>query len=190
MSPYGGGSELRGKVLGVVGAGRIGSRVAEIGRRGFDMTICYTARSAKPDLERALEARRLPLDDLLREADAVAILLPLTEETDGLIGARELRIMKATALLVNVSRGRIVREAELVEALRTGEIAGAGLDVFEDEPRLAPGLAELTNLVLTPHMASATAETRAAMSRLAAENILAALAGKPLPSEVEIDSVR
>ena len=190
MSPYGGGSELRGKVLGVVGAGRIGSRVAEIGGRGFGMDVCYTARSAKPELEQALQARRLPLDDLLREADAVTLLLPLNDETDGLIGSRELGLMKATALLVNVSRGRIVRETDLVEALRAGEIAGAALDVFEDEPRLAPGLAELSNVVLTPHVASATAETRAAMSRLAAENILAALAGKPLPSEVEIDSVR
>jgi glyoxylate reductase len=190
MSPYGGGSELRGKALGVVGAGRIGSRVAEIGRRGLGMAVCYTARSAKPELERTLEARRLPLDELLREADAVVLLLPLTDETDGLIGAGEPALMNATALLVNVSRGRIVRESELVEALRAGEIAGAALDVFEDEPRLTPGLAELPNVVLTPHIASATAETRTAMSRLAAENVLAALAGQRLPSEVDIDSVR
>jgi len=159
------GIELGGRTLGVVGAGRTGLAVARIAEHGLGM--------------RVVTSRPAPLDYLLREADVVSLHVPLNERTRHSIGARELGLMKPTALLVNVSRGPIVDEAALVEALRTGEIAGAGLDVYEREPEPAPGLVELDNVVLTPHIASATVEARAGMARLAAENVIAVLEGQP-----------
>ena len=165
------GMELRGKTLLVVGAGRIGTALSRIARDGFGMHVEIAGRA----------------DDLrvtLRRADVVSLHVPLTRETHHLIGAAELDAMKPHAILVNTSRGPVVDEAALVEALRRHEIAGAGLDVYEHEPELAPGLAELENVVLEPHTASATREARTAMSRLAAENIVAALEGRPMPSEV------
>jgi glyoxylate reductase len=164
------GTELRGKTLAVVGQGRIGSAVSEIAERGFGMHV--------------LRAGRGLLDDALPHADVVTLHVPLTPETHHLIGADELRAMKPTTVLVNTSRGPVVDEAALVWALQSGEIAGAGLDVYEHEPDLARGLAELENVVLAPHTASATIEARTAMSRLCAENVVAALEGRPLPSEV------
>lgn len=165
------GMELRGKTLLIVGAGRIGDAVARIARDGFGMQVETSGRG----------------DDLLKAlglADVVSLHVPLTPETHHLIGADELAAMKAEAILVNTSRGPVVDEAALVTALRSGEIAGAGLDVYEHEPDLAPGLADLDNVVLAPHTASATREARTAMSRLAAENVIAALEGTPMPSRV------
>jgi glyoxylate reductase len=154
--------ELGGRTLGIVGLGRTGRALA---------------RTAEALGMRVLSSRPLPLEDVLREADVVSLHVPLREDTRHLIGREELRAMQETALLVNVSRGPVVDEAALVDALRAGELAGAALDVFEDEPRVHPGLLELPNVVLTPHVASATGETRAAMARLAAENVIAVLRG-------------
>jgi phosphoglycerate dehydrogenase-like enzyme len=126
---------------------------------------------------RVISSRPLPLADVLREADVVSLHVPLREETHHLIGAAELRAMKPSAILVNVSRGPVVDEAALAAALRDGEIAAAALDVFEDEPHVHPALVEVPNVVMTPHVASATGETRAAMARLAAENVVAVLRG-------------
>ena len=165
------GTELRGKTLAVVGPGRIGETVARIAEGGFGMRVERVR--AGDDLRAAL-----------RRADVVSLHVPLTAETQHLIGAGELRAMKPDAILVNTSRGPVVDEPALVEALRSGEIAAAALDVYEREPDLAPGLRELDNVVLEPHTASATVEARTAMSRLAAENVIAALEGRPLPSEV------
>jgi glyoxylate reductase len=166
------GMELKGKTLAVIGPGRIGRTVAGIAERGFGMRILRVGRD--DDLSAALGG-----------ADAVTLHVPLTLETRHLISSRELLAMKPTAYLVNTSRGPIVDEAALVEALRSGEIAGAALDVYEHEPDLAEGLVGLDNVVLAPHTASATHEARSAMSRLAAENVIAALEGRPMPSEVQ-----
>jgi glyoxylate reductase len=164
-------TELGGKTLGIVGLGRTGSALAGMAEQALGM--------------RVVSSRPLPLDELLREADVVSLHVPLNAGTRHLIGARELGIMKPDAVVVNVSRGPVVDEAALVEALRAGEIGGAGLDVYEHEPEPAPGLVELENVVLTPHVASATGETRAAMARLAAENVVAVLEDRPPLSPVQ-----
>jgi glyoxylate reductase len=165
------GMELHGKTLAVVGAGRIGAAVARIGEDGFGMGVLRVGRSGLPEA--------------LPQADVLTLHVPLTRETHHLIGGPELEEMRPHAVLVNTSRGPVVDETALVEALRSGQIAGAGLDVYEHEPELAEGLTELDNAVLAPHTASATREARTAMSRLAAENVIAALEGRSLPSEVQ-----
>ena len=173
------GTGIQRKTLGIVGLGQIGRATAHRGR-AFGMQIAYTGRRrADPTAEDALEARLLPLDELLATADVVSLHVPLTPETRHLIGARELRLMKESAFLINTTRGPVVDEDALVEALCTGTIAGAGLDVFEREPVVHPGLLELENVALLPHLGSATIETRTAMGVLAAENVLAVLAGRP-----------
>jgi lactate dehydrogenase-like 2-hydroxyacid dehydrogenase len=173
------GSGLRGKTLGIVGLGQIGRATAERAR-ALGMSIAYTGRrQADAKVEAALDARFLPLSDLLAESDVVSIHCPLTAETKHLIGASELAAMRPTAFLVNTSRGAVVDERALVQALREGVIAGAGLDVFEREPEIDPGLFELENAVLLPHLGSATVETRTAMAVLAAENVVAVLLGSP-----------
>jgi glyoxylate reductase len=179
------GHDLRGGRLGIVGLGGIGARVAARGR-GFGMEIAYFGRRESPHAAE-LEATRLDLDELLATSDVISLHTPLTPETHHLIGARQLCLMKPTATLVNTARGAVVDEAALVEALRDGRIAGAGLDVFEDEPNVHPGLLELDNVVLLPHIGSATVETRAAMAELAARNAIAIARGEqpetpvPLP---------
>jgi glyoxylate reductase len=178
------GRDLRAKTLGVVGLGKIGAKVAERAR-AFGMEIAYSGRRPAEAAER-LEARRLPLEELLDAADVLTLHCPLTPETHHLIGAAELARMKGTALLVNSARGQVVDEEALVAALRAGEIAAAGLDVFEDEPRVHPGLLELDNVTLAPHLGSATVETRAAMSELAARNAIAAARGEPLITPVPL----
>jgi len=173
------GTGIQRKTLGIVGLGQIGRATARRGR-AFGMEIAYTGRRrADAVAEDALEATFLPLDELLATADVVSLHVPLTPETRHLIGARELGLMKPTAYLVNTTRGPVVDEEALVEALRAGTIAGAGLDVFEREPIVHPGLLELENAVLLPHLGSATIETRTAMAVLAADNVLAVLAGRP-----------
>jgi glyoxylate reductase len=180
------GHDLRGGRLGIVGLGGIGARVAALGR-GFGMEIAYFGRRESPHAAQ-LGATRLDLDELLATSDVVSLHTPLTPATHHLIGARELRLMKPTATLVNTARGAVVDEAALAEALREGQIASAGLDVFEDEPNVHPGLLELQNAVLVPHIGSATVETRAAMAELAARNAVAIAAGEapetpvPLPA--------
>ncbi|AHY47510.1 Lactate dehydrogenase and related dehydrogenase [Rubrobacter radiotolerans] len=177
------GPDVYGKRLGIVGFGRIGQAVARRAR-GFGMSVLYHARSRKPEAERELDARRMSLDDLLRESDFVSLHTPLTSETEGLIGAREFGLMKREAVLVNTARGPVVDEAALAEALASGEIFAAGLDVYEREPEVHPKLLELENVVLAPHIGSASIETRDRMARLAAENLVAVLEGREPPNRV------
>jgi glyoxylate reductase len=180
------GTELHGKTFGLLGAGRIGSRTAEIMARGFGMTICYYDVQRNEKLEAATGAHFCASHDtVLKQADVVSIHVPLLPTTKHMIDAAHLQMMKKSAYLVNTSRGPIIEEAALVEALKLGHIAGAALDVFEEEPRLAPGLADLKNVVLTPHMASATEDARYAMAEIVAKNILAVFSGKPAPNEVK-----
>jgi glyoxylate reductase len=178
------GSGLRGKLLGIVGLGGIGARVAERAR-AFGMEIAYHSRHPAPaEVTEPLEAERMPLERLLAEADVVSLHCPLTPETRHLIGAAELAAMKPSAVLVNAARGPVVDERALAEALAAGTIAAAGLDVYEHEPRVEPGLLELDNVVLAPHLGSATVETRTAMAELAARNAIAAVRGEEPPTPV------
>jgi glyoxylate reductase len=173
------GVDVHGKTLGVVGFGRIGRAVA---RRalGFNMRVLYQdAVRADAAAEQELRATQVDLDTLLRESDFVSLHTPLLPETRHLMSERTLRLMKKSAILVNASRGPVVDEAALVRALKEEWIAGAGLDVFEEEPRIHPGLAPLANVVLAPHIASASRDTRLAMAALAVRNCLAVLDGKP-----------
>ncbi|HSS32080.1 MAG TPA: D-glycerate dehydrogenase [Solirubrobacterales bacterium] len=178
------GAGLRGKLLGIVGLGNIGSRVAERAR-AFGMEIAYHGRHEAPAAA-ALGAERLGLEELLASADAVSLHCPLTPETRHLIGARELALMKPTATLVNTARGPVVDEAALAEALEDGEIAAAGLDVYEHEPTVEPGLLELENVVLVPHLGSATVETRTAMAELAARNAIAVVLDEKPATPVDL----
>ena len=171
------GGDITGRKLGIIGAGRIGTAMA-LRSAGFEMEVLYTDLHRNEELESKVGARRVDLDELLAESDFVSVHVTLCEETRHLIGERALKRMKKTAYLINTSRGAVVDEEALVEALRGKKIAGAGLDVYEEEPALAPGLAELANVVLSPHIASATIETRSRMSTMAAESLLAMLAGE------------
>jgi glyoxylate reductase len=171
------GSGIQGKTLGIVGLGKIGLATARRAR-AFGMEIAYTGRRRAPvEVETELAARFLPLEELLAQADVVSLHCPLSGETRHLIDAEALERMKASAFLVNTTRGPVVDEAALAEALRAGTIAGAGLDVFEREPEVHGALLELENVVLIPHLGSATVETRTAMGVLAARNLVAVLRG-------------
>jgi glyoxylate reductase len=171
------GTGLQGKTLGIVGLGKIGQATARRAR-AFGMEIVYAGRRrAAEDVEAELSARFLPLDELLTTADVVTLHCPLSAETRHLIDAAALARMQRFSHLVNTTRGPVVDEAALAEALRAGAIAGAGLDVFEREPEVHPDLLELENVVLIPHLGSATIETRTAMGVLAAENVVAVLGG-------------
>ena len=172
------GSGLQGRRLGIVGMGAIGQALARRAK-AFGMTVAYSNRSAaSAEIESDLGAERLSLDEMLATSDIVSINCPYSTETHHLIGSEQFELMRSTAFLVNTARGPIVDETALVKALRTGEIAGAGLDVYEHEPQLAAGLSELDNVVLIPHLGSATVETRAAMATLAARNTVAVLSGQ------------
>jgi len=177
------GADVHGATLGIVGMGRIGSAIA---RRagGFSMTLLYSNRSDSPNAA-ALGAERVPLDALLARADHVVLVLPYSPQTHHTIGERELALMKPTATLVNIARGGIVDDAALARALRDGRIAAAGLDVYENEPAVHPALLEVPNVVLTPHIGSATRSTRLGMAMLAARNLLAFVAGEALPTPVD-----
>jgi glyoxylate reductase len=176
------GRDAHHRTLGIVGFGRIGQAVARRAR-GFSMKVIYhdAVRAPEP-VERELEAAPADLDTLLRESDFVSVHVPLSAATHHLIGARELRLMKRSAILVNTSRGPVVDEAALAEALREKVIAGAGLDVFEREPEVHPGLLHRPEAVLAPHVGSATVDTRLKMCMMAAENALAALQGRRPPN--------
>jgi glyoxylate reductase len=172
------GRSVTGKTLGIVGFGAIGQAVAKRAR-GFDMRILYhQRRQLDPARERELGIEYADFGRLLRESDFLSLHTPLTDKTRYLIGEKELQQMKPTAFLINASRGPVVNEKELVEALGKGVIAGAGLDVYENEPALTPGLTELPNVVLTPHVGSGTIEDRTLMARMATENLLAGLKGE------------
>jgi len=172
------GSGIQGKTLGIVGLGKIGQATARRAR-AFGMEIAYAGRRrAHAELEGQLEARFLSFEELLGAADVVSLHCPLSAETHHLIDAAALDRMKPTACLINTTRGPVVDEAALAAALRSGAIAGAGLDVFEREPEVHPDLLDLENVVLIPHLGSATVETRTAMGVLAARNVVAVLAGE------------
>lgn len=172
------GTDLKGKTLGLLGAGRIGSRVAEICGKGLGMEIIYYDIKQSPEFEEATGAHfRASVEEVLKEADVVTVHVPLLDATHHLINAERIQLMKAGAYLINTSRGPIVDEAALVAALTNKTIKGAGLDVFENEPALAVGLAECENAVITPHIASASEETRAAMAVIAAQSIIDHLSG-------------
>ncbi|WP_110684997.1 2-hydroxyacid dehydrogenase [Salinicola aestuarinus] len=173
------GVDLKGKTLGIVGMGRIGQAVAKRGHFGFDMPILFQNRSAKPDVEQSLDARQVELEVLFREADFICVTVPLSAETEGLVGRELLSLTKPQAIFVNIARGKVVREQELIECLQDGTLYYAGLDVFEKEPLPADSpLRTLDNVACLPHIGSATHETRNAMCDLAAENLLNVIAGK------------
>jgi len=179
------GADVHGSTLGILGMGRIGQALARRGRFGFGMNIAYHNRSRLPaDVEAELGARYLGKEALLREADHLVLVLPYSAESHHCIGAAELALMKSTATLVNIARGGIIDEDALAAALRDKRIAAAGLDVFEGEPSINPALLTLPNIVLTPHIGSATMPTRLAMAGLAADNLLAALSGDAVPTPV------
>ncbi len=170
------GGSIVGRTLGIVGAGRIGTSMA-LRSKGFNMDVLYHSLERSEILDEELAARRVDKETLLRESDFVSLHVPLTDDTRHFISVRELEMMKRTAFLINTSRGPVVDEAALVEALRAGRIAGAALDVFENEPEIHPGLIGLRNVVLAPHLGSATVETRTKMAVMAAENLVAMLKG-------------
>lgn len=173
------GRDVAHKTLGVVGLGRIGTLVARHAVKGFEMKVLYYDVKPNSDFEKEYNATFMSLEELLKQADFVSIHVPLLPATKHLINADRLKLMKPTAYLINTSRGPVVDETALVEALKNGTVAGAALDVFENEPKLTPVLTELENVVLTPHTASATIETRSKMAELAAKNIIEVLSGKP-----------
>lgn len=171
--------QVWGKTIGIVGLGKIGTFVAQIANNGFRMKILYFDPHRSPDFELLTGATYFPkVHDLLGEADIVTIHCPLTEQTHHLIGKAEFKMMKNDSILINTARGPIVDEEALVWALKEGEIAAAGLDVYEHEPHISPELLTLNNVILTPHSASATLETRQTMSKIAAQNIIDVFSGK------------
>jgi lactate dehydrogenase-like 2-hydroxyacid dehydrogenase len=181
------GQDVHHRTLGIFGMGRIGQAVARRAR-GFAMRVLYhDARRAEDAVERELGLEFAPPDRVLAESDFVSLHVPLSEATRQLIGAAELRRMKRTAILVNTSRGPVVDEEALVEALENGIIGGAGLDVFEQEPQVHPGLLKLANVVLAPHIGSASVSTRRGMCMMAVENAIAALEGCRPPNLVNVD---
>jgi glyoxylate reductase len=172
------GGDVYGKTLGVIGCGEIGKAVA---RRalGFNMRVLYHQRNRLPEkLEKQLGAEFVGLDDLLKQSDFVTPHVPLTDETHYMIGKEQLAMMKKTAYLIHTARGKVVDDRALVNALKKGELAGAALDVYENEPELTEGMTELDNLLLLPHIGSASTDTRDRMALLVADNVLDALAGK------------
>lgn len=178
------GAEVSGATIGLIGFGRIGQAVAKRAQ-GFDMSVLYWNRTRlDADQERALNVRYSELADLLPQSDYVSVHVALTEQTRHLLGHEQFLTMKSTAVLINTSRGPVVDEAALVNALRSGQLAGAGLDVYEDEPAVHPGLVELANVVLAPHLGSATIQTRNKMGFVAVDNCLAACAGRQPPNLV------
>ena len=177
------GTDVHGKTLGMVGFGRIGQAIARRGALGFGMSVLYTHASRKPALEAELGAKHCEFETLLEQADFVCVNVPLTAETTGLMDAAVFKRMKSSAILINIARGKVVDEEALIEALSSGEIHAAGLDVFAQEP--LPGDSPLTrmdNVVTLPHIGSATHETREAMAQRAVDNVIAALEGQQPPS--------
>lgn len=183
------GADVHGRTLGILGAGRIGQAT---GHRavGFSMQVLYTSRERKLLFEHTTMARRVDFKTLLRESDFLSVHVPLSSKTRHLIGARELKLMKPGAILINTARGPIVDEAALARALKAGKLAAAGLDVFENEPKVHPGLLALDNVVLLPHIGSATDSTRRKMYETALRNCIAALKGEVPPNVLNARPVR
>lgn len=171
------GQNLEGKTLGLVGMGNIGTKVARMAK-GLGMRVVYNKRNRDTKIEMETKVEYMSLDNLLRESDYVSIHCPLTTETCGLINEEKINLMRDTAFLINTARGKIVDESALASALKTGRLAGAGLDVFEYEPEINPELLGLPNVVLTPHIASSVQEVRDEMALMAARNVIEALNGR------------
>ena len=178
------GQNLEGKTLGVIGLGGIGCLVAKMAR-AFGLRTVYTKRNRDPEAERSYQLEYLSLDNLLREADIVTIHIPLTKETYHLLNEEKIKLMKDGVFLINTSRGGIVDEAALVEALKEGRLAGAAIDTHEYEPEVNPELCGMPNVILTPHIASSVKEVRDDMARMAAKNIIEALSGRTPPNLVD-----
>ncbi|SSB99402.1 phosphogluconate 2-dehydrogenase [Pseudomonas sp. 43mfcvi1.1] len=173
------GTDVHGKTLGIIGMGRIGEALAQRGHFGFGMPVIYHSHSPKPAVEQRFGALYCSLETLLQQADFICLTLPLTAETQGMIGTQAFAQMRPESIFINISRGKVVDEAALIDALCNKQIRGAGLDVFEREPLTADSpLLQMDNVVATPHMGSATYETREAMARCAVDNLLTALAGE------------
>ena len=191
LSPDFFGTDVHHKTLGVIGFGRIGQAVARRGALGFGMKILYSSRNIKPEMDREFGAQYAPVDLLLAQSDFVCVTVQLTPDTSKLIGERELGLMQSHAILINISRGQVVDESALINALQNKVIRGAGLDVFEREPlpNTSP-LLGLQNVVLTPHVGSATGETRAAMAHLAVKNLLIGLEGGRPPNAINGDWIK
>lgn len=178
------GREVTGKTLGIIGMGKIGKAIA-VRARAFDMRILYHNRKRiNSKEEENMRVEYVDLKTLLKESDFVSLNVPLTEETKHLIGKNELSLMKSTAFLINTSRGQVIDEKALVEVLRARKIGGAGLDVYENEPSLTPGLTELDNVILLPHVGSGTLETRIKIGTLAVKNLIAGLEDRTPPNFV------
>jgi glyoxylate reductase len=177
------GAEVYGKTLGIIGMGRIGQAVARRAA-GFNMSVLYSGRKTVHSPGTGESWRRVAFEDLLTSSDFISLHVPLTSETHHLIGAPELHRMRQTAFLINTSRGAVVDEAALVDALREHRLAGAGLDVYEQEPCLHPGLRNLSQVVTLPHLGSATYSARIQMGMVCIENVLAVLEGRPAPNRV------
>ncbi len=173
------GSDVHGKTLGIIGMGRIGEALAQRGHFGFGMPVLYHSHSPKPAVEARFNAGYRSLEALLSEADFVCLTVPLTTQTEGLIGKEQLALMRPESILINIARGKVVDEHALIAALQSGKIRGAGLDVFEREPLNSDSpLLQMNNVVATPHIGSATHETREAMARCAVDNLISALQGE------------
>lgn len=171
------GQDLVGKTLGIIGAGRIGIATARR-MKGFGVNIIYFNRSKKPEFEKELGAKKVSLDKLMKTADVISIHVPLNEKTRNLVDKEKLSLMKPTAILVNTARGEVIDEKYLIQLLKKKKIFSAGFDVYEGEPKINPDLLKLENVFLLPHIGSATVETRAKMSLLAAQNVISVLKGK------------
>jgi glyoxylate reductase len=184
------GHDVHHATVGIVGFGRIGRGVARRAA-GFDMSVLYADEyPAPPEIERELHATRVPMDELLARSDFITLHTPLLPGTRHLIDAAALKKMKPTACLINTSRGPVIDEAALVDALRSGVIAGAGLDVYENEPQLSPGLRELENVTLLPHIGSASYATRGKMAEMAARNVIAYFNGEAPPNALNPEALK
>ncbi|MCG2718698.1 MAG: D-glycerate dehydrogenase [Nanoarchaeota archaeon] len=171
------GNDVHGKKLGIIGLGRIGHEIAKRAK-GFNMELLYTDHDRDEEFEKQYNAKKLSQEELLKESDFVTLHVPLTDETKHLMSEKEFDMMKDTAYLINTSRGEVVDENALVEALKAKKIAGAALDVFEEEPKIHPGLIELDNVIIVPHIGSASKETRGKMAEMAAKNMINIFEGK------------
>lgn len=181
------GQDVYGKTLGVVGMGRIGSALARRAAKGFGMKVLYFDRGqTNAELDAEIGSQSASMEELLKNSDFISLHVPLLPETKHLISTPQFEIMKKTAVLVNTSRGPVIDETALLNALKNKDIFAAGIDVWENEPNLTPGLTELENIILTPHTASATVEARENMSKVAAENIIAALKGETPPNLIKL----
>jgi len=178
-------TDVRNKTLGILGLGRIGLEVVKRLKDGFNMNFIYYDVNRNEQAEKDFNIRYVSLEDLMRNSDFISIHVPLTPQTKHLIGEKELRLMKKTAYLINTSRGAVIDEDALVKILQEKAIQAAGLDVYENEPKLADGLSQLDNVVLLPHLASASFETRSKMAEMAAQNIVAVLNGQTPPNLVK-----